>query len=128
MNEKFFQPRGLYCMVLTWSPETDATEVGININDTIHKNITPPEGLAKVVRNFSPSMGRTNGVAFTETAPLVFPALDKLDDNHSGEAKTTKEKMKAAMGFTGEYFDRRAQAKFVCLPALLPALTYTNIS
>jgi hypothetical protein len=102
-------------MVLTWTPETDATEVGININEKIHQNLTPPEGLAKVVRNFSPSMGRTNGVAFTETAPLVFPALDKLDDNHSGEAKTVKNKMKGAMGFTGEYFDRRAQAKFVCL-------------
>lgn len=84
-------------MVLTWTPETDATEVGININEKIHQNLTPPEGLAKVVRNFSPSMGRTNGVAFTETAPLVFPALDKLDDNHSGEAKTVKNKMKGAM-------------------------------
>lgn len=101
-------------MVLTWNPETDALEVGINVNETIHQNLTPPEGLAKVVRNYKPSMGKTNGVAFTETAPLVFPTLDKLDDNHSKEAKTTKEKMKAAMGFTGEYFDRRAQAKFVC--------------
>lgn len=27
INEKFYQPRGLYCMVLTWNPETSATEV-----------------------------------------------------------------------------------------------------
>jgi hypothetical protein len=117
MNEEFYQPRGLYALVLTWNPETDAMEVGININEKIHQNLTPPEGLAKIIHNYKPSMGKTNGVAFTETAPLVFPTLDKLDDNHSGEAKSTKEKMKAAMGFTGEYFDRRAQAKFVCFNA-----------
>ena len=109
-------------MVLTWSPETDETVVGVNINETIHQNITPPQGLAKVVRNFSPSMGRTNGVAFTETAPLVFPVLDQLDDSHTGEAKTTKEKIRNVKSFTGEYFDRRAQAKFVCF--LLPLICY----
>ena len=63
-------------------------------------------------------MGKTNGVAFTETAPLVFPALDKLDGNNSAEAKTQKEKLKHAASFAGEYFDRRAQAKFVCPFAL----------
>ena len=85
-------------MVMTWSLETDDSVVGVNINDTIHKNLTPPEGLAKVVRNFSPSMGRINGVAFTETAPLVFPASDKLDESHGDEAKSTKEKMSACVG------------------------------
>jgi hypothetical protein len=89
-------------------------EVGININETIHQNAQgPPKGLAKVVHNFRPSMGKTNGVAFTETAPLMFPVLDKLDDNHSAEAKSTKEKLESAMSFTSEYYDRRAQAKFV---------------
>jgi hypothetical protein len=99
---------------LTWNPETDSTEVGVNINETIHQNQTPPEGIAKVKHSFRPSMGNTNGVAFTETAPLVFPALDKLDGSNSAEAKTQKEKLKNAASFAGEYFDRRAQAKFVC--------------
>ncbi|GIJ84641.1 hypothetical protein Asppvi_003490 [Aspergillus pseudoviridinutans] len=112
MNEQFFQPRGLYAMVLTWNPETDATNVGINLNETISKNLTPPEGISKVVYQYKPSMGNTNGVAFTETAPLVFPALDKLEDDHSKAAKTTKEKIKSAKNFSGEYFDRRAQAKY----------------
>lgn len=64
-------------MVLTWTPETDAIKIGININinikETIHQNLTPPAGLAKVVRKFSPSMGRTNGIAFTQITPLVSP-------------------------------------------------------
>lgn len=113
MNEQFFQPRGLYAMVLTWNPETDATQVGVNINETIHKNRNSPEGIAKVFQNYKPSIGNTNGVAFTETAPLIFPALDKLEDDPSGAAKSTKEKIKGAKSFAGDYFDRRAQAKYV---------------
>jgi hypothetical protein len=59
-------------------------------------------------------MGKTNGVAFTETAPLVFPALDTLAGTIVREAKTKREKLKHAANFTSEYFERRAQAKYVC--------------
>lgn len=114
MNEQFFQPRGLYAMVLTWNPETDATTVGINLNETISKNITPPEGISKVINNYKPSMGSTNGMIFPETAHLVFPALDKLEDDDSEAAKGVKNKIKGAQNFASGYFDRRAQAKYVC--------------
>ncbi|KAL7274224.1 hypothetical protein RUND412_002880 [Rhizina undulata] len=113
INEGFYRPRGLYCMVLTWNPESDDMEVGVNINETIHSNLAPPAGIAqKTKHSLRPSMGKTNGVAFTETAPLVFPALDTLAGNNSQEAKTQKEKLKNAANFTSEYFDRRAQAKY----------------
>ena len=113
MNEEFYQPRGLYCMVLTWTPETYALEVGINVNETIHENLTPPEGLAKMAPSHTPSMGKTSALGFTDTAPLVFPMLDKLDDNDSEEATATKAKLGATNPFAAEYFDRRAQAKLV---------------
>ena len=101
-------------MVLTWNPESADMEVGVNINETIQSNLSPPEGIAqKTKHSLRPSMGNTNGVAFTETAPLVFPALDSLVGNSSQEAKTYKEKLKHAANFTSEYFDRRAQAKYV---------------
>jgi hypothetical protein len=101
-------------MVLTWNPESADMEVGVNLNETIHSNITPPEGIVqKTKHSLRPSMGNTNGVAFMETAPLVFPALDTLAGNNSQEAKTQMEKVKRAWNFTGEYFDRRAQAKYV---------------
>ncbi|KAI9736969.1 MAG: hypothetical protein M1834_000558 [Cirrosporium novae-zelandiae] len=113
INDDFYRPRGLYCMVLTWNPESDDMEVGVNINETIQSNLTPPEGIAqKTKHSLRPSMGNTNGVAFTETAPLVFPSLDALAGNNSQEAKTQKEKLKSAANFTSEYFDRRAQAKY----------------
>jgi hypothetical protein len=98
-------------MVLTWEPECDDTEIGVNINETIQSNLTAPEGIAqKTKHSLRPSMGKTNGAAFTETAPLVFPALDTLAGNKSQEAKAKREKLKHA---ASEYFDRRAQAKYV---------------
>jgi hypothetical protein len=124
-------------MVLTWEPESDDMEVGVNINETIQSNLTPPEGIAQRTKHsLRPSMGKTNGVAFTETAPLVFPALDALAGSNSQEAETKKEKVKHAANFTSEYFDRRAQAKYVCglssrpLPSIhslftFPILRYT---
>jgi hypothetical protein len=111
-------------MVLTWDPESTDMEVGVNINATIHSNLTPPAGLAKISHSLKPSMGKTNGVAFTETAPLVFPDLDHLNGQENTEAKTTKEKLAHMTKFTGEYFDRRAQAKYVCLPIFL--IPYPN--
>jgi hypothetical protein len=111
-------------MVLTWNPDSADMEVGVNINETIHSNLTPPEGIAqKTTHSLRPSMGKTNGVAFTETAPLVFPALDALAGNNSQEAITQKEKLKHAANFTNEYFDRRAQAKHVCFLFFLQSLS-----
>lgn len=113
LNEGFFEPRGLYAMVLTWEPETDAAEVGVNFNESLVKSNSPPEGISRFIRNMKPSKGTTNGLAFTETSPLVFPALDQLADDDTSHAKSTKEKIKGAKNFAGDYFDRRAQAKHV---------------
>jgi len=115
-------------MVLTWDPESTDMEVGVNINATIHSNLTPPAGLAKIGHSLRPSMGKTNGVAFTETAPLVFPDLDHLNGQENAEAKTTKEKLAHMTKFTGEYFDRRAQAKHVCLSLFLMPSTISFLS
>jgi hypothetical protein len=112
MNDDFYRPRGLYAMVLTWNPESDDMEIGINLNEMIGKNSTPPEGIVqKTKHSLRPSMGNTNGVAFTETTPLVFPALDRLAGTHNEEANTQKEKLMHAKSFASEYLDRRAQAK-----------------
>ena len=114
INDSFYRPRGLYCMVLTWDPESADLEVGVNINQTIHSTMTPPQGVAQKTEHGSrPSMGDTNSVAFTETAPLIFPGLNLLETNQSAEAQTKIEKLKSAKGFASEYFDKRAQARHV---------------
>lgn len=112
INDGFYRPRGLYAMLLTWNPESDGMEIGINLNEIIGKNTTPPEGIAqKTKHSLRPSMANTNGVAFTETAPLIFPHLDALDVDNSKEAMTTKAQIADAKNFAADYFDRRAQAK-----------------
>jgi hypothetical protein len=86
-------------------------EAGVDINETVQSKPTPSEGIAQRTKHsLRPSIGRTNGVAFIETVLLVFPALE----NNSQEAKAKREKLKHAANFTSEYFDRLAQAKYVC--------------
>jgi hypothetical protein len=103
-------------MVLTWNPDSDQTHVSVNINETIAANVDTHQSLFSSSKNsLRPSMGNTNGIPFTQTAPLVFPGLDSLDLDPSHEAKTVKEKIKHTANFCGDYFDRRAQAKYVCL-------------
>jgi hypothetical protein len=118
INDDFFRPRGLYCLVLTWNPESDETHTSVNVTETIASSIAHPSGVFQTTNNsLRASMGNTHGIEFMETAPLVFPALDHLAAQNSQEAKTTMEKLKHAANFTSEYFDRRAQAKFVCIPS-----------
>jgi hypothetical protein len=56
-------------------------------------------------------MGNINGVTFMETAPLVFSRLDELNRRSKSrpEEISTKDKLKSAAGFVGNYFDRRVQ-------------------
>ena len=70
--------------------------------------------MGKIKHNLQSSSGKTYGeLDFPETAPLVFPALDKLAEQKGEEAGKKREKMKKGKNFIDEYYDRRAQASFV---------------
>jgi hypothetical protein len=104
-------------------------EIGVNINETIQSNPTPPEGIAqKAKHSLRPPIGKTNGVAFTETAPFVLPALDILAGNNSQEAKTKKEKLKHAANFTSEYFDRRGAGEICMRSLFFPFPSFNSFS
>ncbi|KAL6243833.1 hypothetical protein RBB50_009267 [Rhinocladiella similis] len=105
LHEDFFRPRGLNALVLTWKPESSERSIDVDLNQTIIDNLLPADGLLeKVKSNFRPSMGNTVGVAFSETAPLVFPELDSLVNDRSTEAKSFKEKVKKNKGLLVGYF------------------------
>ncbi|KAH8808790.1 hypothetical protein F5884DRAFT_382191 [Xylogone sp. PMI_703] len=117
VNDEFFRPRGLFCLVMTWNPESDATETSVNLTTTISTAIdehdTSPTGMSKLKHNLQRSSGNTYGeVDFPETAPLIFPGLDKLQEHTSEEAKSKREKLKRTKKFVSEYYDRRAQAEY----------------
>ena len=118
MNEEFFQPRGLFCMLLTYNPELpDAPSTMVDLNSLVSRAVDANNsGLVSRVRNkLKSSHGKTYGDPFAEVAPLVFPDLDQLaSDKDAGKKLSALKKRK---GFVDNYFDRRAQAKFVSHPS-----------
>ncbi|KAL3463511.1 hypothetical protein BJX64DRAFT_116334 [Aspergillus heterothallicus] len=112
INAEFFRPRGLFCLVMTWEPESSSTFYRFDLNTAISTAVEHggPSKLSKLKHKFKSSSGATQGnLPFPETAPLIFPELDALAATATeGQVKkklTRKE-------FVGDYFDRRSQAKF----------------
>ncbi|RFU28619.1 hypothetical protein B7463_g7727, partial [Scytalidium lignicola] len=117
INDEFFCPRGLYCLVMTWNPESDAKETSVNLATTISTSINEHDssqsGMSKLKHNLKRSNGNTYGeLDFPDTAPLIFPGLDKLQEQTSEEAKSKRDKLKKTKKFVSEYYDRRAQAEY----------------
>ncbi|GAB7355485.1 hypothetical protein MBLNU459_g5981t2 [Dothideomycetes sp. NU459] len=116
INDEFYRPRGLFCLVMTWDPESSSTQTSVNFASTISKSIrTTSSGNIgrKLMHNLKGSSGSTSGdMPFPETAPLVFPGLDTLAARSDEESMQTKGKLKQGQAFVADYMDRRAQAKF----------------
>lgn len=105
-------------MVLTWKPETAEHYTDVSLASTIgasfNQSSSTPDAAHRLKNKFRSSDGKTYGdLEFLETAPLVYPGLDKLADKEGEEAKNKREKMKNAKNFVGGYMDKRAQAKYV---------------
>ncbi|KAJ5311944.1 hypothetical protein N7508_002774 [Penicillium antarcticum] len=113
MNQEFFQPRGLFCLVMTWNPELpDAPSTTLDLNSMIFK-ATDRGGsdmIGRLRHKFKSSDGQGYGNLFHEVAPLVFPGLDQLASDEDAEKKLSKTKKKRE--FVSNYWDKRAQAEF----------------
>ncbi|KPM36584.1 hypothetical protein AK830_g9993 [Neonectria ditissima] len=107
-NTDFFRPRGLFCLILTYNPDAAEIEKQSSMSLTIATSLNP-SGMGKITHKLRSSSGE---VEFPESAPLVFPALDDLDDQQSQEAKTKKVNISGARQYVDEYYDKRAQALF----------------
>ncbi|CAL5871463.1 uncharacterized protein PFLUO_LOCUS5714 [Penicillium psychrofluorescens] len=117
-NEEFFQPRGLYCLVLTWIPEEpDAPAMSMDLQSTVAKAMTGNDStvlgsnkLRRLQQKFKTSDGKNYGNPFPEVAPLVFPELDRLENGEDAEKQLSKTKRRVE--FVKTYLDKRAQATF----------------
>ena len=112
LNDKYFRPRGLFCLIFKYKPEDDATHEAVDISSTILKSITPSTSrFQQTLANASRASGRTVGeLEMPHAAPLIFPALDDL---HAYDPPgTKKESMKRKGKFVANYFDKRAQAAY----------------
>jgi hypothetical protein len=109
MNEDFFKPRGLYCLIMTYKPESSDTHGSVNIM----KSITSSSLFSGRTQKMQVSSGKTYGeLALPEAAPLIFPALDSVASETSEEGVKRQNKMKKTGKFVADYMDRRAQAQY----------------
>ncbi|KAI0161473.1 hypothetical protein GGR57DRAFT_454915 [Xylariaceae sp. FL1272] len=121
MNKEFFVPRGVVAMVVTWKPETPGVVAEVDFDSKVagaSKPMAEQGKLEKLKRTFQQSSTET-AFEWPETAPLVFPVLDRLavaesqdEDNASEVTRNKQNVLKRAGGFVGEYMDKRARAEW----------------
>lgn len=111
-------PRGLYCLILTYKPESSETHASVDITKAISSSLDDTStGFKKTLKSIKLSSGTTYGeLEMPEAAPLIFPALDRIADIEGGENSQKSNKFKDSGKFVTDYFDRRAQAKYVSSP------------
>ncbi|ESZ95517.1 hypothetical protein SBOR_4102 [Sclerotinia borealis F-4128] len=114
LNNEFFMPRGLYCLILTYKPESSATHAFVDISKAIASSLDDTAtGFKKTLKHIKLSSGTTYGeLEMPEAAPLIFPALDQIAELEESENVQKNNKFKNSGKFVTDYFDRRAQAKY----------------
>jgi len=97
---------------MTWNPESPNHVEHVDLNATIASRSTSDQGMGSKFRS---SDGNTYGDwQFPETAPLIFPALDKLASQTGEDAEKKQGKMAKSKNFVANYWDKRATAEYVC--------------
>ncbi|KAI0113518.1 hypothetical protein F4814DRAFT_422033 [Daldinia grandis] len=106
MNDELFQPRGLYCFIMAYNPESNNTLIQRDLNTGINTQ-------ADARSEFRSNDGVTGPIEFPASAELVFPALeDTSSDDEEGEGGTKRGVSKAVDGFN-ERKDLKAQRKYL---------------
>ncbi|CAK7222647.1 hypothetical protein SBRCBS47491_004930 [Sporothrix bragantina] len=119
MNEDFFRPRGLYCLIMSYSPIVwdKNKEAKLDTAQTLASREQQPSDdsgfFSTAKRNLrSPAAGASHGENSLpdSVATLVYP-----DDTFNAEGSTSlpeEKKKKKAFARLNDYFDRRAQARY----------------
>ncbi|KAJ9614765.1 hypothetical protein H2204_014463 [Knufia peltigerae] len=122
INETLFKPRGLYCMVMTFKPDSPydpVMHVDLDSSDrALTKALSTPESeMRRKLKNLRLSSGTTRGeMSLPEAAPLVYPALDAAAARAAQTGTQLPEQkqnaLKSSGKFLADYLDRRAQATY----------------
>lgn len=112
VNEQFFAPRGLVAAVLTWKPSQKEEYVMTSFDgeEAITEAMDARQqehGAQKFGHKFQASAGIAP-CEWPETAPLIFPDLDRAAGDEANKANV----FKRSSNFVTEYWDRRARAKW----------------
>ncbi|ETS07092.1 hypothetical protein M419DRAFT_5319 [Trichoderma reesei RUT C-30] len=122
MNAEFFRPLGLIAVILTWKPSRAGEVVTQATFDEALEQATqhasgPGTGAASSFNNKMQASHGTTSFEWPESAPLVFPTLDKLANTPGGrqaveDAGKKPNGLKRGMNFAMEYMDKRSQAQW----------------
>ena len=146
INEQFFMPRGLYCMIMTFKPDNPFDRVlkmDVSVKSSMnsitslspvnseggHRDTTSvaldnslsPSSDNKVrekLKKLRVTSGESTGeAALPESAPLIYPAIDEVDEAVSAEqpgqpSRKDPNLFKSSSVFLDSYLDRRAQARW----------------
>lgn len=109
MNDQFFKPRGLYCMIIKYKPSSKELDEEVDVTKNITEQVAKrdDEERGKWRNYFTSASGKTqHEEELPEFAPLVFPYLDKMNPSQKESA------VKHFGHFIQDYNDRRGQATF----------------
>ncbi|KAL7944974.1 hypothetical protein V8C42DRAFT_324225 [Trichoderma barbatum] len=123
INAEFFRPLGLIAVVLTWKPSRAGEVVTQVTFDAALEQATqnasgPRPGVGSGITNKMQASHGTTTFEWPESAPLVFPTLDKLADSPEGRqaveeaGKKQPNSMMRSIIFATEYMDKRSQAQW----------------
>ncbi|EXJ83678.1 hypothetical protein A1O1_07302 [Capronia coronata CBS 617.96] len=118
INETLFKPRGLYCMIMTFKPDSPYEPViGMDVRSTstdaaLAKATSNPDSeLRQKLKSMRLTSGTSKGeMSLPESAPLVYPALDAALSEGTELSEPKQTGLRASAGFVANYLDRRAQA------------------
>ncbi|KAK0109686.1 hypothetical protein ONS95_002365 [Cadophora gregata] len=113
-NVEFFQPRGLFCLLMTLNTETGSkVQEELAVSSIVSRARTSlyEDKIAQKARNLRRSDGSTSSAP--QAAPLIFPGLDELAAKNDEKSKKKKDSLQSASEFVGRYLDKRAVAKYV---------------
>ncbi|KEQ76381.1 hypothetical protein M436DRAFT_15008, partial [Aureobasidium namibiae CBS 147.97] len=113
VNASFFMPRGLFCLVVTWNPDTSDARTSVDF-EGIAKKVMQKGGKNNPMQTLKKSNGSTYGESeWPEIAPLIYPAVDDSTTvSGNGVEAKKKSSLQDKKRFVEDYMDRRAQAKF----------------
>lgn len=105
MNERFFKPRGLFCLIISYKPSSSSSSAIEDVD--MSKTIEARDGQNKFKNLTNTSAATmTNPASMPQPAPLIFPQLDSM----SPESKTNA--IKQFGNSISDYHDRQERAKY----------------
>ncbi|KAF2819714.1 hypothetical protein CC86DRAFT_126834 [Ophiobolus disseminans] len=112
LNEGFFRPRGLYCLVMSFDNTHKTTLTEEDLVQNANLVSTTKTGLKKYTNKIRASDGLSGPVDFPNAAPLVSPGLDWLAENGNADQKKKLQGSTKFCKIVADYYDRRAQADY----------------